>query len=52
MYQHKFTDKEQAARIVFEYIETWYNHTTLHSALGYLSPEEFGKNLNNQNIEA
>jgi len=52
IYQHKFTDKEQAARIVFEYIETWYNHKRLHSALGYLSPEEFGRNLNKQNIAA
>jgi len=52
VYQHKFTDKKQAARIVFEYIETWYNCKRLHSALGYLSPEEFGRNLNNQNIAA
>lgn len=52
VYQHKFTDKEQAARIVFEYIETWYNRKRLHSALGYLSPEEFGRNLNKQNIAA
>lgn len=52
VYQHKFTDKEQAALIVFEYIETWYNRKRLHSALGYLSPEEFGKNLNKQNIAA
>ncbi|WP_349775124.1 IS3 family transposase [Sphingobacterium faecium] len=52
VYQHKFTDKEQAARIVFEYIETWYNRKRLHSTLGYMSPEEFGRNLNKQNIAA
>jgi putative transposase len=52
VYQHKFNDKEQAARIVFEYIETWYNRKRLHSALGYLSPEEFGRSLNKQNIAA
>ena len=52
VYQHKFTDKEQAALIVFEYIETWYNRKRQHSALGYLSPEEFGRNLNKQNIAA
>ncbi|CAM4434422.1 Transposase InsO and inactivated derivatives [Pedobacter westerhofensis] len=52
VYQHKFTDKEQAALIVFEYIETWYNRKRLHSSLGYLSPEEFGRNLNKQNIAA
>lgn len=38
VYQHKFADKEQAALIVFEYIETWYNRKRLHSVLGYLSP--------------
>lgn len=52
IYQHKFTDKEQAALIVFEYIETWYNRKRLHSTLGYLSPDEFGRNLNKQNIAA
>jgi putative transposase len=30
-----FTDKEQAALIVFESIETWYNRKRLHSAIGY-----------------
>lgn len=52
VYQYKFIDKEHAARIVFEYIETWYNRKRLHSALGYVSPEEFGRNLNKQNIAA
>ena len=52
VYHHKFADKEQAARIVFEYIEIWYNRKRLHSALGYFSPEEFGRNLNKQNIAA
>lgn len=44
VYQYRFTDKEQAALIVFEYIETWYNRKRLHSVLGYMSPEEFGRN--------
>jgi len=52
VYQHKFIDKEQAALIIFEYIEPWYNRKRLHSVLGYLSPEEFGRNLNKQNIAA
>lgn len=52
VYQHKFIDKEQAAIIVFEYIETWYNRKRLHSTLGYLSPEEFEKKLNKQKIAA
>lgn len=52
VYQHKFVNKEQAALIVFEYIEIWYNRKRLHSALGYLSPAEFERNLNKLNIAA
>jgi len=52
VYQHKFINKEQAALIVFEFIEIWYNRKRLHSALGYLSPAEFERNLNKLNIAA
>lgn len=52
IYQHKFINKEQAALIVFEFIEIWYNRKRLHSALGYLSPAEFERNLNNLHIAA
>ena len=52
IYQHRLVDKEQASLIVFEYIETWYNRKRLHSALGYISPEEFGRNLNKQKNDA
>ncbi len=52
VYQHKFAHREQAALIVFEYIETWYNRKRQHSALGYLSPEEFARKINKQNIAA
>ncbi|EOR93807.1 Mobile element protein [Arcticibacter svalbardensis MN12-7] len=46
VYQYKFKDEQQAALIIFKYIETWYNRKRLHSTLGYLSAEEFGKKLN------
>ena len=52
IYQHKLTDKQQAALVVFEYIEAWYNRKRLHSALGYMSPDEYGKTLNKQMIAA
>lgn len=37
----QFASRAQARRIIFEYIEVWYNRQRLHSALGYLSPAEF-----------
>jgi len=52
VYQNKFGTKQQAALIVFEYIEIWYNRKRLHSALGYMSPQEFEKQLNKQIIAA
>lgn len=34
VYQHKFTDKDQAVRIVFEYIETRHNQKTTFCTWG------------------
>jgi transposase InsO family protein len=36
-----FATRAQARAAVFEYIEVFYNRQRLHSALGYLSPEQF-----------
>lgn len=36
-----FASRAQARLAVFEFIEVWYNRQRLHSALGYLSPEQF-----------
>ena len=36
-----FETREQAALEIFDYIECFYNRKRIHSALGYLSPEEF-----------
>ena len=52
VYQNKFETKQQAALIIFEYIEIWYNRKRLHSALGYMSPQDFEKQLNKQIIAA
>jgi len=38
---HPFVTKAQARTAIFEYIEAFYNRQRLHSALGYLSPEQF-----------
>jgi len=52
VYQNKFETKQQAALLIFEYIEIWYNRKRLHSALGYMSPQDFEKQLNKQIIAA
>ncbi|RZK34868.1 MAG: IS3 family transposase, partial [Hymenobacter sp.] len=52
IYQHKLETKQQAALLIFEYIEIWYNRKRLHSALGYISPQDFEKQLNKQFIAA
>jgi len=52
IYQNKFENKQQAAMIVFEYIEIWYNRKMLHSSLKYMSPQDFERQLNKQIIAA
>mgnify|MGYP000414995574 CR=1 FL=1 len=37
--------RQQAKRMIFDYIYTFYNTTRKHSSLGMLSPNEFEKNL-------
>ncbi|MBA8667539.1 IS3 family transposase [Holosporaceae bacterium 'Namur'] len=41
VHQCKFKTREEAKQIIFEYIEVFYNRIRIHSAIGYLSPEEF-----------
>ena len=45
VYRRKYSTRAEAAVSIFEYIETRYNRTRLHSTLGYRSPEEFGRLL-------
>ena len=48
VYRMTFATREQAHTAVFEWIETWYNRKRRHSSLGYLSPEVFEKNYQQQ----
>ena len=41
IHQEKYATRAQARASVFDYIECFYNRTRRHSALGYLSPEQF-----------
>jgi transposase InsO family protein len=52
IYHCKFKTRREAKLAVFEYIEVWYNRKRKHSTLGYLSPEEFEKQLLNISIAA
>ena len=41
----KLYNFEDTYRVIFDYIEGFYNPTRLHSSIGYLSPIEFENNL-------
>lgn len=40
-YHIYFETREEAKKIIFEYIETFYNRKRLHSANGYMSPNDY-----------
>lgn len=45
MQRRAFRDAEHCRAEIFEFIEMYYNPKRLHSSLGYLSPNEYEKNL-------
>ena len=46
VYHRKFATRAEARTALFDYIESFYNRTRLHSSLGYLSPITFESQLN------
>ncbi len=44
IYHNQYINQQQAKTEVFEFIEIWYNRKRRHSYLGYLTPDEYGKN--------
>ena len=41
IYDTRFTTRQSIRQEVFDYVETFYNTTRLHSTLGYISPMAF-----------
>jgi transposase InsO family protein len=41
IYRNIYSTEKELRGLVFEYIETWYNRKRRHSALDYMSPEEY-----------
>jgi transposase InsO family protein len=37
----RFPTRQAARTAIFEYLETFYNRTRIHSSLGYRSPADF-----------
>ncbi len=40
IYLHTYQDSREARRAIFEYIEGWYNRKRIHSAIGYMTPQQ------------
>ena len=45
VYHHRFATQAEARTAIFDYIETFYNRTRLHSSLAYCSPITFESKL-------
>jgi len=46
VYHYRFATLAAARTAIFDYIETFYNRTRLHSSLAYQSPINFESKLN------
>ena len=48
VYRTRFTTRAEAKTAIFQWIEVWYNRKRRHSTLGYVSPEAFERNYQQQ----
>ncbi|WP_243870620.1 integrase core domain-containing protein [Enterocloster clostridioformis] len=49
IYLHTYQDFREARRAILEYIEGWYNRKRIHSAIGYMIPQQKEEELKRQN---
>ena len=49
--RYKILDYKHEYKLVFEYIETFYNTVRIHSHCGYLSPNEYEDKYYSENIK-
>ncbi|MCB9234204.1 MAG: IS3 family transposase [Bacteroidia bacterium] len=45
-----FPTRNHAERVIFEYIEIWYNRARLHQSLGYRSPQQYLESIINAKV--
>ena len=50
IYRNCFIDFISSRKVIFEYIESWYNRKRIHSKLNYLSPVEFENRVKYENV--
>ena len=43
VHHRRYQTRAEARRDIFHYIEVFYNRKRRHSALGYMSPDQFEK---------
>ncbi len=44
VHQRRWATRDEARRDLFAYIEGYYNRQRIHSALGYITPEQAERN--------
>lgn len=51
IYRHRYATQSEARLSIFAWIEGWYNRKRRHSTLGYLSPEAFERQYQEQQAQ-
>ena len=52
IYQRKFLKISQAKTEIFQYIEIWYNRKRIHSSIGFRTPEQMEKYIQQKKLVA